>query len=81
MAVHIYNIYDHLYDRIMRTIADQVDVSGDYYKMEQRSLIWTTYRKINIWFETLKHFLIDKIFAREKIDGDRLVLGDIIYFK
>ena len=24
-----YNRYDHFYDRIMRTIADQVNVSGD----------------------------------------------------
>ena len=47
--------------------------------MEQRRLIWTTYRNINIWFETLKRFLIDKGFTRENTDEDRLVLGDIVY--
>ena len=35
----------------------------------------------NIWFETLKHFFIDKIFAREKTDVYRLVLGKIVYFE
>ena len=49
--------------------------------MEQRHLIWTTYRNINIRFETLKHFLIDKGFAREKIDEDRLVLCELVYFE
>ena len=62
-----YKRHDRLYGRMMRTIAYQVDVSGDEYKMEQRRLIWTMYRNINIWFETLKHFLINKGFSREKI--------------
>ena len=51
-GAYTYKIHDHLYDRMMRTIADQVDVSGDEYKMEQSRLIWTTYRNINIWFVT-----------------------------
>ena len=50
-GTYTYKRYDHLYDCIMRKISDQVDVSGDYYKMEQRRLIWNTYRNINIWFE------------------------------
>ena len=28
-GTYTYKRYDHIYDRIMRTIADQVDVSGD----------------------------------------------------
>ena len=78
-GAYTYKRHDHLYDRMMRTIADQVDASGDEYKMEQRLLIWTTYRNINIWFETLI-FLIDKGFAREKTKKDRLVLGEFVYF-
>ena len=77
-GAYIYKRYDHIYDRIMRTLSDQVDVSGDEYSMEQRRLIWTKYRNINIWFETLKYFLIDNVFARDKTDEDRLVLGDFL---
>ena len=80
-SAYKYNRRDHLCDRMMRTVADQVDVSGDDYKMEQRHLIWTTYRNINIRFKTLKHSLIDKGFAREKIDEDRLVLCELVYFE
>ena len=29
-----YQIYDHLYNRMMRKITDQVDASDDNYKME-----------------------------------------------
>ena len=63
----------------MRTITDQVDMSGDDYNMDQTRLIWTTYRDINIWFETWI-FKIDKGFAREKTDEDILVLGELVYF-
>ena len=76
-----YKRCDHIYDRIIRKISDQVDVSGDGYKMKQRRLIWTTYRNINIWFETLKRFLIDKYFLREKTYEYRLVLSEIVYFE
>ena len=65
-CAYIYKIFDHIYYCIMRKIADQVDVSGDEYKMDQRRLIWTTYRNIKIWFETLKYFLINKGFPRER---------------
>ena len=52
-SVYTYKRYDHICDCIMRTIADQVDVSGDDYKMEQRRLVWTTY--INIYIYVLEH--------------------------
>ena len=38
-CAYTYKIYYRLYDRIMSTIADQVDVSGDDYKVEKRRLI------------------------------------------
>ena len=55
-SAYTYKRCDHLYDCIMRKIADKVDVSGDDYNMEQSCFIWNMYRSINIWFETLKHF-------------------------
>ena len=39
------------------------------------------YRNINMWFETVKHFLTDKGFVREKTYEDRLVLGELVYFE
>ena len=81
-GAYTYKRYDNFYDRIMRTIYYQIDVSGDDYKMEQRRLIWTTYRNINICFETYKNvFPIDKVFLHEKADKDRLVLGELFYFE
>ena len=79
-GVYVYKRYDHLYDRIMRTIAEKVDVSGGDYKMQQRLLIWTTYRNINIQCE-ISLFLIDNRFTREKTDEDRIVLGELVYFE
>ena len=52
----------------MTTIWSKVDLSG------------TRIEKYK-WFETLKHFLIDKGFAREKTDEDSLVLGELVYFE
>ena len=65
-SVYKFKRYDHLYDRIMEAIADKISVNSGDFKMEQRRLIWTTYSNINIWFDTLKHFFIDKGFARVK---------------
>jgi len=35
------------YNRVMRTIADKVDVSKDDYKIEQTRLTWIIYTNIN----------------------------------
>ena len=56
-------------------------MSCDDYKMEQWLPIWNVYRKINIWFETLNHFLIYEGFARDNTDEDMLVLGELVYFE
>lgn len=74
-----YKRYDHLFDRIMRKIADKVDVSGDDYKIGQRCLACTTYT--NILFEALKRFLIDKGIARVKMDQNRLVVYELEFFE
>ena len=40
--------YDHLYDRIMESIADKICVNSGDFKMRQRRLIWTPYSNIYI---------------------------------
>ena len=77
---YVYKRIDHLYDRLMLLIADKIVVTSNDFRMEQRRLEWTTYTNINIWFETLKRFFIDKGFAREKTDGDDCD-GELIYLE
>ena len=80
-STYTFKRFDNFYDRIMESIADRISVNTADYKMEQRRLIWTTYTNINIWFDTLKRFFIDKGFAREKKDEDRNVEGELVYFE
>ena len=77
---YIYKRIDHLYDRLMLLIADKIVVTSNDFRMEQRRLEWTTHQNINIWFETLKRFFINRGFAREKTDGDDCE-GELIYFE
>ena len=57
-----------------------ISVNTCDYKMEERRLRWTTYNNINIWFDTMKTFFIEKGFAREKSDKDGDVKGELVYF-
>ena len=72
--------FDKFYDRMMKHIADSVDVNSDDYKMEQRHLALTTYSNISTWFNTLKKFFIKKGFVRERTDEDVDVEGELVYF-
>ena len=49
---------DHYYDKVLRSVSDEIVVNTGSSKMEERRAIWTTYRHINAWFDTLKDFLI-----------------------
>ena len=71
--------FDKFYDRMMKHISDNVVVNTDDYKMEQCRLAWTAYSNINIWFDTLKEFFIDKGFARKRKDEDVDVKGELVY--
>ena len=77
---YAYKRIDHLFDRLMKLIADQIVVTSNDFRMEQRRLEWTTHSNINIWFETLKHFLIEKGFAKEKTAQEE-GRGELIYFE
>jgi len=62
---YMYKRIYHLYDRLMMRISDKIG-SNDY-KVEQRHLEWTTYTNINIWFETLKHFLLARFLIVQRL--------------
>ena len=46
-------------DKMMTWHADKLVVNTDNNVVEQRRLKWTMYANINVWFETLKGFLIE----------------------
>ena len=48
--------------------------------MEERRAIWTTYRHINAWFDTLKEVLISHGFARISTEEEMKETGIEIYF-
>ena len=77
---YLYKHVDHLYDHLMKLISDQIVVTSNDNRIEQQRLEWTTHTNINIWFKTLKLFLIEKGFAREKTDQDDCE-GEVIYFE
>ena len=68
-----------LYDRMMSRHADKLVVNDKNNVVEQRRLEWTTYVNINVWFDTLKGFLIQFGFARESTNQD-MMEGELVYF-
>ena len=48
--------------------------------MEERQAIWTTYRHINAWFDTLKEFLISHGFDRLSTEQEMKETGRAISF-
>ena len=73
-----YKSVEKLYDRLAQSIADDISPSIHQKKVEQRRLLWTTYNKINMWFESFKKQLIDLGFAREATDDDGDV-GELVF--
>ena len=67
-----------LHQRLFPKYANDVVVTGEDSKQEARRAKWTTYYHINAWFDSLKKFLIDKGFAREK-RHDELAEGEFVY--
>ena len=48
-------------------------------RVEARRVKWTTYRNLNMWFDTLKEVLVENGFAKyrnEDDDGE----GELVYF-
>ena len=52
----------HLYDRVLDDLGQTLDI-GKPNRVEQRRSKWTTYTNVRIWFDSLKHFLVEEGFA------------------
>ena len=64
-----------LFERIQRDVADELDL-GKPNKIEQRRRNkWSTYYNINLYFNSLKAFLIDNGFAKEASASFKLSTG------
>ena len=72
---------DRLYVAMMKRLGDKIVVNDVNNMVEQRRLEWTTYSYINLWFDTLKVFLVKKGFARHKILGEDHISGEQVYFE
>ena len=64
----------------MRSVSDEISVNTGSSKIEERWAIWTTYRHINAWFDTLKEFLISHGFARLSTEEEMKETRSEIYF-
>ena len=72
--------FDHYYDKVLRSVYDEIYVNTGSSKMEERRAIWTTYWHINAWFDTLKEFLISHGFARLSTEEEMKEIGSELYF-
>ena len=48
------------YDRLIESVAHMISFNTTDYKIEERRLRWTTYNNINVWFDTMRTFFIEK---------------------
>ena len=62
--------FNHLYKRLYPSIANNVTITTGNTEIESRRAIFITYNNINIWFDTLKEYLVRNCFARLKVDGE-----------
>ena len=71
---------DGLLKRLQKELAGTLDL-GEPNKVENRRSKWTTYSNVNIWFDSLKEFLISFGFARgrDSLDDDSMI-GEIEFF-
>ena len=65
--------FDHLYDRISRSISTEISVTVADSKLEERRAAWCTYLNINTWFDELSKTLVEKGFARPITPADKLL--------
>ena len=66
--------------KVLRSVSDEIAVNTGSSKMEERQDIWTTYRHINSWFDTLKEFLISHGFSRISTEEEMKDTGSELYF-
>ena len=72
---------DGMYNRMMDRHADKIEVNDQNSVVEQRRLEWTTWANLNVWFETLKDFFVDKGFARHKTKEDGDIEGELVFLE
>ena len=65
----------------MKRLGDKIVVNDTNNMVEQRILEWMSYSNIDLWFDTLKVFLVKKGFARHKILGEDHIAGELVYFE
>ena len=46
--------FNNYYDKVLRSVSDEISVNTGSSKMEESRAIWNKYRHINAWFDTLK---------------------------
>jgi hypothetical protein len=68
-----------LFERLQDSVAATLNI-GKLDKIEERRNKWTTYSNINIWYSSLKDFLIEEGFAVENDPTDEFP-GELLYGK
>ena len=71
--------FDYYNDKVLRSVSDEIAVNTGSSKMDYRRAVWTTYRHINAWFDTLKEFLISHGFSRLSTEEEMKELGSELY--
>ena len=70
--------FDNLYKRLYPSFAVTGSITTGTTALENRRAIYTTYNNINIWFDTLKDFLVNNGFAKKR-RGDENGEGELIF--
>ena len=66
--------FESLYKRLYPSFAISISITTGSPAFENRQAIYTTYNNINIWFDTLKEFLITNGFARKTVEEELVFL-------
>ena len=67
-----------MYKRLYPSFAVTVSITTESTALENCRAVYTTHNNINIWFDTLKDFLINNGFARKRL-GDEDGEGELIF--
>ena len=79
MRLHLCVILGHWYRKLYPGFATNITVTTGNSSLENRGAMYTAYSNLNVWFDTLKEFLITKAFARERLDGENGE-GELVFF-
>ena len=62
--------FENLFKRLYPSFAINVSITTGSTALEIRRAVCTTYNNINIWFDTLKAFLVNNGFTRNRLDDE-----------